>query len=403
MGKLIIASWFWAVLSVSATAQALTGLARLDADESIIADVWGGGVSVELKLSQGVPFRVFTLSGPPRLVLDFSEVDFGAARAGDLLAEPGRVGAVRFGAYRPGWSRLVADLSEPMLPEAVAMAVDQSTGQAVLSLSLTRASAEEFVAASGEPDAASWLPDQVAVPAPSVIAGEFTVVLDPGHGGIDPGAERDGLVEKRLVLDVALALRDQLRRDGVKVVMTRARDEFVSLEGRTALAHRVDGSLFLSIHADALSQGGAAGATVYTLSDKASDAASELLAARHDRSDILAGVDLSGADDEVTRVLLDIARLETEPRSIALAEAVIAAMGEAGGPMNRKPWRKAGFSVLKSADIPSVLVELGFLSSARDRKNLADPRWRKKMTDALADAILAWRDADAARQQLVRQ
>jgi len=280
---------------------------------------------------------------------------------------------------------------------------DAASGAARLKISMALASAEAFEAASGVPDGSNWLPEQTAIAPQAITPGQFSVVLDPGHGGIDPGAERDGLVEKELVLEVALALRDQLRRAGVEVIMTRDADVFVSLEGRTAIAHQAKGAVFVSLHADALSNGGASGATVYTLSDEASDAASALLAARHNRSDILAGVDLSGADDEVTRVLLDLARQETEPRSQALAEHLISAMNAAGGPMNRKPWRKAGFSVLKSADIPSVLVELGFLSDARDRKNLADPTWRAGMTVALRDAILAWRDSDAARAQLVRQ
>ena len=202
------------------------------------------------------------------------------------------------------------------------------------------------------------------------------MVLDPGHGGIDPGAERDDVAEKDLMLSLARALRDALVRAGVEAILTRDDDIFVALETRVAIAHHQEADLFISLHADSLSEGGAKGATVYTLSDEASDAATEHLAARHNRADIIAGADLTGSDDQVAGVLLDLARQETEPRSASLAQVLVAGMTEAGGPMNRHPLRRAGFSVLKSADIPSVLVEVGFLSNKRDLNNLRDPVWR---------------------------
>jgi N-acetylmuramoyl-L-alanine amidase len=228
-------------------------------------------------------------------------------------------------------------------------------------------------------------------------------VLDPGHGGVDPGAERDGVNEKQLMLSFAQTLADALRRAGAEVVLTREEDVFVALETRVAIAHQVQGDLFISLHADILTQGGAKGATVYTLSDEASDAATEHLAARHNRSDIIAGADLTGSDDQVAQVLLDLARQETGPRSAALAMTLAEGMASVGGPMNRHPLREAGFSVLKSADIPSVLIEIGFLSSDRDLANISDPVWRQGMAQGMAQAVLAWRDADAARAGLVRQ
>lgn len=387
----------------SAAAQDLSGLARVNVQESRIADGWFGGVTLELSLSQGVPFRVFSLDDPARLVVDFREVDFSGVTVDTLLPKPGRIETIRFGTFKPGWSRLVADLSTPLLPEEIAMPVDPATGRAVLSISLKEASAEDFAARAIAPDDPDW---GAAAAAPPPIPAEdiFVVVIDPGHGGVDPGAERGSTNEKLLMLDVGLALRDALRRTGdVEVVMTRDRDVFVSLPGRVALAHQVSADLFISLHADSLSQGQARGATVYTLSEDASDAASAQLAAQHDRSDILAGVDLSGTDDEVASVLMDLARMETQPRSDMLAKALIAEMDAAGGPMNRRPRREAAFSVLKSADIPSVLVEIGFLSDDRDLANLRDPVWRAVMVEALAAGILRWRDADLATRPLVRQ
>ncbi|WP_298862757.1 N-acetylmuramoyl-L-alanine amidase [uncultured Sulfitobacter sp.] len=385
-------------------AQELSALARVEPDASVIKDGWFGRTDLTLKLSQGVPFRVFTLDDPARLVVDFREVDFRGLRAADLLEKGGRISAVRFGAFQPGWSRLVADLTKPMLPREIGMPVDLNTGRAALEIMLKTVSAEEFAAADGTPIDPNWTPAFLSAPK-AARKGEdrFVVVLDPGHGGVDPGAERDEVNEKELMLSFAQTMAEALRRMDVDVVLTRESDVFVALETRVAIAHQVEADLFISLHADILRQGGAKGATVYILSDEASDKATEHLAARHNRSDIIAGADLTGSDDQVAQVLLDLARQETGPRSSALAMTLAEGMAAAGGPMNRRPLREAGFSVLKSADIPSVLVEIGFLSSDRDLSNLGDPVWRRGMAEGMAKAVLTWRDTDEARKGLVRQ
>mgnify|MGYP003625999260 CR=1 FL=1 len=387
-----------------ATAQDLTALARVDPDQSSIKDGWFGKTGITVALSQGVPFRVFLLDDPARLVVDFREADWAGITPQQLLNTPGRVADVRFGAFQPGWSRLVADLDEPMIPTEIGMPVDPASGAATLQITLKSVDQSVYAAAAGTPVDPAWTKALVTAPKPkSAQDDRFVVVLDPGHGGIDPGAEREGVSEKTLMLSFARSLRDVLVRAGVDVVLTRDQDIFVALETRVAIAHQQKASLFVSLHADALSQGGAKGATIYVLSDEASDAATEHLAARHNRADIIAGADLTGSDDQVAGILLDLARQETEPRSAALANTLIAGMTDAGGPMNRRPLRRAGFSVLKSADIPSVLIEVGFLSNKRDLDNLRDPVWRAVMVNAIADAILVWRDTDAARAPLVRQ
>ncbi len=402
MRALFTALMIW-VCALSASAQDLSGLARVDMAQSSVEDGWLGGTTLSLALSQGVPFRVFVLDEPARLVADFREVDFAGVTAEALLGETESFSSARFGTFQPGWSRLVADLNGPMLPVEIGMPVDTSTGAAVLSITLEDVDADTFAARAGAPVNPDW-GVQAAAPPPEIAEDSFVLVIDPGHGGVDPGAVRDSTTEKELMLGVALSLRDVLRRaGGVEVVLTRDTDRFVSLTGRVALAHQVSADAFVSLHADSLSEGQARGATVYTLSDEASDAASAQLAAQHDRSDIIAGVDLSGTDDQVASVLMDLARVETMPRTGALASALIDAMTTAGGPMNKRPRREASFSVLKSADIPSVLVEVGFLSDKRDLANLRDPIWRAVMVEALATGILAWRDADLARQPLVRQ
>jgi len=390
---------------VHLSAQGVTALARVDAAASSIKDGWWGRTDITLALSQGVPFRVFTLDTPARLVVDFREVDFSGLKASDLLNDAGRITAVRFGAFQPGWSRLVADLSEPMIPREIGMPVDLNSGRATLRIELDAVDAATFAKASGAADTPNW--PQAFLRADVPQRGEdddtFTVVLDPGHGGIDPGAERDGVNEKELVLSFARTLADALRREGVEVVLTRDEDVFVALETRVAIAHRVQADLFISLHADILQQGGAKGATVYTLSDEASEEATALLVARHERADVLMGADLTGVDDQLAQIMLDYARTETEPRSTDLAKTLVSGMRAAGGPMNRRPLRRAGFSVLKSADIPSVLIEIGFLSSKRDLANLRDPVWRKEMAESIAQSVLVWRDSDAVRAPLVRQ
>jgi N-acetylmuramoyl-L-alanine amidase len=386
--------------------RAFSGLARLDVQASGISDT-GRGVRLRLALSQGVPYRVFTLEGPERLVMDFREVDWGGID-GAALDRSAAVTGVRVGGFRPGWSRMVLDLAAPMAVDRAGLQIDEVTGRAVLEMSLKPVSAEVFAAGAGAPDLPGWdLPERsLKAQTRPRQRGEnpLVVVLDPGHGGIDPGAEVDGLTEKDLMLLFAQELREVLvRAGGFEVVLTRQDDSFVSLEQRVAIAHQVRADVFVSLHADALSEGRAHGATVYTLSDSASDEASAALAERHNRTDLLAGIDLSGKDDIVADVLMDLARIETQPRAERLAENLRAGIEEKGLPLHSRPLRHAGFSVLKSPDIPSALLELGFMSSPRDLANLVDPGWRMQMAEALRDALEAWRAEDAAIADLVRQ
>ncbi|MEX0303542.1 MAG: N-acetylmuramoyl-L-alanine amidase [Leisingera sp.] len=409
MGRLLsFITLIW-LLAGAAWAQGFSGLARIDAEASKVTDA-GGGAEVALGLSQGVPFRLFTLDGPPRLVLDFQEVDWTGLTT-DKLLQGEQITAAQFGTYVPGWSRLVLELGGPMKVSSAAMRVDQVTAAARLSVSLAPATAEEFAARAGAPKDPRW-----DLPAPEGLQGKaerdenapLLVMLDPGHGGIDPGAERDHhsghVVEKHLMLQFARELGEVLIRSGqFTVQLTRDDDYFVSLERRIALAHQAGADVFISLHADTISEGRAHGSTVYTLSKEASDVASAKLAERHLRGDLLSGTDLSEADDRVTSVMLDLARQETQPRSDTLAAALIDGLRGQGSQVNNRPLRSAGFSVLKSADIPSVLVEIGFMSSKRDLEKLVDPEWRARAAKGLLNGLIAWRAADDARRALVRQ
>jgi len=205
------------------------------------------------------------------------------------------------------------------------------------------------------------------------------------------------------MLTFARELREVLVRAGFEVVLTREDDVFVSLERRVARAHRARADLFISLHADSLAAGVAHGATVYTLSESASDAASAALAERHNRADLLAGLDLGGTDDVVADVLMDLARLDTQPRAEALARAMVDGIASATGHVNSRPLRSAGFSVLKAADIPSVLLEAGFLSTPEDLERLTDPDWRARLARGVRDGVRAWAAADAAEAALRRR
>ena len=394
--KTLIALLF-ALLSAPVMAQDLSALARLDPAASEIADA-GQGLRVDLAISQPVPWRVRVLTAPPRLVLDVREVDWTG-----LDEVPGNASGIvarRAGVFRPGWSRLVLELSGPMLVTSAGMTTDGGTR---IVLRLDPASAAAFAAQAALPEPAEWAAPKPAaqpMPAPDT-PGPLVVVLDPGHGGLDPGAERDGHTEADLMLLFAREFKELLLRDGsFAVVMTREEDLFVPLETRISIARAAGADLFISLHADALAEGEAVGATIYTLAEDASDEASAALAERHDRDDLLAGVDLTGADDLVAEVLMDMARTETTPRTMRLAGALQAAIMAADLKMHRHPQQQAGFSVLKSPDIPSVLIELGFLSSARDLARLLDADWRSRMASALRDGLLVWAAEDAALRGL---
>lgn len=361
------------------------------------------GTELQLALSQAVPFRVFTLSDPMRVVVDFRTVDFSALPVD--FDDARDVESVQMGgASTPGWSRMVLTLSEPQSLDVAAMETDDSTGQAVVSLTLSPTDAGSFAHSAGAPPGLDAVLLPVVTQAPPPADDTFVVMLDPGHGGIDPGALRGGFTEAELILSFARELREVMRRTGrIEVAMTRDADVFVPLPTRVTLARAAGADLFISLHADAIAEGRAQGATIYTLSDEATDAATAALAEQHDRADLLQGVDLSGSDDEVVSVLLDLARIETAPRSRAFADILVQAIETTGLDLHAQPRSEGAFSVLKAADFPAVLLEIGFLSEGGDLENIQDPQWRARMQAAITGAVIAWGQADAAADALRRQ
>ncbi len=407
---LTLCSILWLALAAPTFAQTggLNALARLDPAASSVTDR-GQGIKVVLAVSQAVPYRVSFMDNPPRLVVDFHEIDFSGA-APESADKADHVRELLWGPFLSGWSRMVAVLD---IPQRLVSAEETSSGGngALITLTLAPTTPADFAArikaAEAEPPPADWaLPKAAVVDQPirrQVGDRPLRVVLDPGHGGIDPGAEAGGTTEAKEMLSFALELAEVLRRAGMTVELTRVNDVFVPLETRISVARAAGADVFLSLHADALAEGEATGATVYKLAKKASDAASAQLAERHDRTDLLAGLDLTASDDEVAGVLMDMARTETGPRADSLAQALATAILARDIRMHHHPIQEAAFSVLKSADIPSLLLEVGFLSSAKDRERLADPVWRASMADAILAALQGWAMTDAAEARLLRQ
>lgn len=391
----------------AAQAQGLQALARVDVENSKIEDGRGGSITLQLELSQPVPFRVFTLNNPARVVMDFREIDWTgfdetAVDQSELVSD------LRFGIFRPGWSRLVLDLAAPVVPDQTEMRVNDTRGTATLQIDMIAATEEAFADFSRPHEEYGW-----ALPK-STSAGEakqrqlgdrpVMVVIDPGHGGIDSGAVRDGFEEKFLVMQFALELEEALIRTGrYRADLTRPGDVFMSLPDRISRARELGADIFLSIHADALAEGSATGTTVYTLSDKASSTMAAELAAGHDRSDLLAGVDLAEQDDQIAGVLMDMARLETDVRSEMAAEFMVNGIAQSVGRIRKRPHLGAGFTVLKAPDIPSILIELGFLSNKADLNNLLTESWREKVVLGVIDALDNWSVEDAAQGRFLRQ
>ncbi len=388
-------------------AQDLRALARIDRAKSNISDQSYDAMDVTLKLSQPIPFRIFTLTNPNRIVFDFKEVDWTGFSA-DKFLKTKKAKAVRFGAFQAGWSRMVIELAAPMLLKKADMRVNPDNGAAILQAEFQLTSPEIFAAKAGPRKNAGWdLPKPTKLnPAKKRQLGDkpLVVVLDPGHGGMDSGARQKGLFEKTMVLKFAKELKQALILSGrYKAYMTRDVDDFVSLPARITKARALGADVFISLHADRLESGYATGTTVYSLSDEASDKASAYLAARQNRTDLLAGVDLSQQSDAVATVLMDMARVETRSRSDLLANMMVSGIAQSVGRLRKRPHLYAGFRVLKAPDIPSVLVELGFMSNKRDLNNLQNEKWRQKVIRGIVLALDTWSVEDAAQAHLLRQ
>ena len=358
-----------------------------------------------LDLDKTIQFRAFALADPYRVVVDISQVSFQLA-AGTGTAGRGLIKAFRYGLVMPGGSRIVFDLTGPARI-ANSYVLDAANGQPPrLVLELEQVDRTTFVqslAVEGRPElrpaiadakdtaAAAEAAARPATPASADL--RPVVVIDPGHGGIDNGTQSSGESEKNLVLGFALALRDRIEKKGkYRVVMTRTDDTFIPLADRVRIARNQSAALFVSIHADALprSEGDAEGATIYTLSDRASDTEAERLAEAENKADAIGGVNLTEEPTEVADILIDLAQRETRTFSNRFARLLMGEMKKSTVRMYKHPLKSAGFKVLKAPDVPSVLIELGYVSNKGDLEHLVSENWRSRTVGSMAQAIDAF-------------
>ena len=369
--------------------------ARLLNEGSFAKDRFFGGLEINLKLTQGVPYKMNFLEEPISLIIDFSTVRFDEI---DLrkLNRSKNIELIKVKQLDSKWSRLSIQFKDYWNIENTEMRINPSDGSAIISILLKSVSEDIFK--SKNVNSTSILKSknlEVIAKSPVIKNNEFVVVLDPGHGGKDPGAEAGGYRESNLMLELAVAVKESLiRNTDFKVILTRNEDVFLSLDDRITIATQSGADLFISLHADAVIEGEARGTTVYLLSENATDKMSAQLASRHDRSEILRDVDLSGIDSQVASVLIDIARQETKPRNQAVASFILQVFKEQITELSSQPLRYAAFSVLKSPDIPSILIEAGFMSTSSDLQNLITPKWRIEFADALSEAISRWQIKD---------
>jgi N-acetylmuramoyl-L-alanine amidase len=342
-------------------------------------------------LSRKIDVAVFALADPYRVVIDLPQTNFKLpAKAGDQSR--GLLKAFRYGLIMQGGSRIVLDTKGPIRLDKV-FVLEPAEGQParlVLDLTATdRASFMRNIALENHPAHNLTARPSEALPKTDGDARPL-IVLDPGHGGIDNGTRgTGGELEKDVVLAFAQTLRDKLQSSGkYRVAMTRSDDTFIPLAERVRFARARNAALFISVHADALprSEGQAEGATVYTLSENASDAEAARLAEAENKADVIAGVDLTTEPDDVANILVDLAQRETKTFSTQFARTLVGELKSAAR-LHKHPLKSAGFKVLLAPDVPSVLVELGYMSTKDDLKQLTSATWRARTAQSVAQAV----------------
>jgi len=364
------------------------------------AELAGGksATSFFLDLSSGVPAEVFTLASPYRVIIDLPDVVFRLP-AGTGQKGRGLVSAFRYGLLAEGKSRVVLDTVRPVLISKAEMTV--RGGKAVrLAIELTPTTAKTFGLGTGGKRRASAPAKQEADegrgrrPKNRI---KPVILIDPGHGGVDPGAlSPSNLPEKDVVLAVAKKLKTRLAKTGrYDVHMTRTRDVFISLDQRLKKSRKLAADLFISLHADAIAQkvyaNSVRGATVYTLSERASDETARLMAEKENASDAIAGLSTAEFEEkgQVRSILIDLLKRETANFSADFSNTLVKRLRKTVS-LSRDPQRSAAFKVLRQADTPSVLIELGYMSHKEDEKLLKSPPWQRSVADSIVKAVDAY-------------
>jgi N-acetylmuramoyl-L-alanine amidase len=336
-----------------------------------------------------VDLAAFTLADPYRVVVDIPQVAFQLPKN---AGEQGRglIKTFRYGLIMQGGSRIVLDTTGPVKVDK-AFAMPPENGQpARLVLDLSPTDRDTFLRTIALENRVARAPKPEAPSSKAETDPRPLIVLDPGHGGIDTGTHGPGgELEKDVVLAFATTLREKLEASGkYRVSMTRSDDTFIPLNDRVRFARARNAGLFVSIHADALPkrEGQADGATVYTLSEKASDTEAARLAENENRADVIAGVDLTAEPDDVANILVDLAQRETKTFSLQFAKAAVGELKHTAR-LHKHPLKSAGFVVLRAPDVPSVLIELGYMSDKDDLSHLTSAAWRERNAASLAQAI----------------
>ena len=342
--------------------------------------------SVIVDMSKEVRAQAGVMLDPQRLLLDFAGVRFHAPSLKSIEKNT-IIKNLRFGAFMRGQGRIVLDLAQPAHVQDQRFVPLQGGGsRLIIRLAPITVSAFTALARLQSDDLITGTVSEKATVAQNELP---LIVLDPGHGGIDSGASGpNGELEKTIVLLFAQSLKERLEAGGkTRVLMTRSTDVFVPLRDRVRIARQAKASLFISLHADALTdEEDVRGASVYVLSERATDERSARLANKENLADLAAGIELKDDQDDVADILFDLARRESRAFSNQFARSLVTTLPKATR-MHKTPLRGAGFRVLKAPDIPSVLLELGYLTSAEEAKMMQNEDWRRSTTDSVAEAV----------------
>jgi N-acetylmuramoyl-L-alanine amidase len=340
--------------------------------------------SIVVDISTEIRAQISAMLDPQRLLLDFDGVRFHAPQV-RISEKDGLVRELRFGAFMRGQGRVILDLGTPAhVAEQRFLPLDGGGTRLVITLQPTTQAAFRSLAKPLSDDIVTGSTDQNQAQRDLPL-----IVLDPGHGGIDSGASGPaGELEKTLVLQFGQALKERLETGGkVRVLMTRTTDVFVPLRDRVRMARQAKAQLFISLHADALAdEENVRGASIYVLSERATDERSARLADKENKADLAAGLDTKDDQDEVADILFDLARRESRAFSSQFARQLVQTLPKATR-MHKNPLRGAAFRVLRAPDVPSVLLELGYLTTADEAKLMMTEEWRKSAADATAEAI----------------